>query len=444
MKKAAIIGGALAALLILAAVVVRYRALQRGPAAKARAMTPSSSSSSGEQAHESFLYGRIATLDGAAYEGRLRWGGAEEAFWGNYFNGVKKNNPWAAQVPPEQMPKQRDPFKIFGLEIWRRERPINLVRLFMARFGDIARIEAQGRDVRVTLKSGATSGLDRFGASDFDDGVRVWDPTRGVADIDSLRISSIDLLPSPNLGAAPRRLHGTVRTRQGDFTGFLQWDREQCVGSDRLNAQNAGRDLSVPFETIRSIAPRSRDSALVTLNDGRDLVLSGARDVGNGNRGVYVDDPRYGRVLVSWNAVERVAFTPGVSGPAYRDFPPGGPLMGTVTTRAGRRLTGRFVYDLDESEFSETLDAPSQGVNYTIPFGLIASIILPDSQQRPRVLLRSGEQLQLDRTGDLGEANAGMLVFTDAQQRPEYVRWTDLQRIDFHPPPATYPPVPTR
>jgi hypothetical protein len=27
---------------------------------------------------------------------------------------------------------------------------------------------------------------------------------------------------------------------------------------------------------------------------------------------------------------------------------------------------------LDESETTETLDAPSQGVDYTIPFGLIA------------------------------------------------------------------------
>jgi hypothetical protein len=49
---------------------------------------------------------------------------------------------------------------------------------------------------------------------------------------------------------------------------------------------------------------------------------------------------------------------------------------------AGRRLAGRLVYDLDESEVTETLDAPSQGVNYTIPFGLIASIVLPNAEER--------------------------------------------------------------
>lgn len=85
------------------------------------------------------------------------------------------------------------------------------------------------------------------------------------------------------------------------------------------------------------------------------------------HRGIYVDDPRYGRVLVSWGAFERIDFSAGGSGPAYNDFAWGRPLTASVTTRGGRRLTGRLVYDLDESETTETLDAPSQGVDYTIP-----------------------------------------------------------------------------
>ena len=103
-----------------------------------------------------------------------------------------------------------------------------------------------------------------------------------------------------------------------------------------------------------------------------------------------MDDRRYGRVLVSWDAFERVDFSPGGSGPAYDDFPPGRPLTGGVTTRAGRRLAGRLVYDLDESETTETLDAPSQGVDYTIPFGLIASIVLP-GPRRARRRARQGD-----------------------------------------------------
>ena len=406
------------------------------------AITPSTAAAGNNQG---FLYGRITTYGGAAYEGRLRFGGDEEAFWGDYFNGAKTENPWAAQAPLERLPKERERIEIFGIEIGHWERQIDLDRPFMARFGDIARIEARGRDVRVTLKSGTVFDLDRFSASDFDDGVRVWDGRRGVVDIDSAQIRMIEPLSTAALDVAPYRLHGTVRTRQGDFTGFVQWDRKDCVGPDDLDGHTVGGEHSVRFDTIRSIARRSRDSSLVTLLDGREIVLSNTREVGHGNRGVYVDDRRYGRVLISWDAFERVDFSAGGSGPAYDGFPPGRPLTGSVTTRAGRRVAGRLVYDLDESETTETLDGPSQGVDYTIPFGLIASIVPPAREergaQRARIILQNGEDLQLEPTGDLGERNAGMLIFVEGLHRPEYVPWTEVKQVDFDRPPAMYPPL---
>jgi hypothetical protein len=454
MTRATIAGGTFATVLVLLAVAAGYRA-RNGDAHRAAATSPATTPSTTPAAAEtrpaatdqSVLYGRITTADGATYEGRLRWGegGDQEAFWGDYFNGSKDENPWGAHVPPERLPKESHPLTILGLKFADRERQVDLGRRFMARFGDIARIEARGDDVRVTLKSGTVFDLDRLEASDFDDGVRVWDGTRGVVDLDSLRIGTIELLPTPLLGAAPSRLHGTVRTRQGDFTGFVQWDREEGVGSDELDGHTADGELGLRFDSISAIERRSRNSSLVTLLDGRAIVLSGNREVGRGNRGIYVDDRRYGRVLISWDAFERVDFTPGDSGPAYGDFPPGRPLTGSVTTRAGQRLAGRLVYDLDESETTETLDAPSQGVDYTIPFGLIASIVSPGREelgaQRAGVTLHDGEVLQLELTGDLGEGNAGMLIFVDGGQRPEYVPWTDVEQVDFDRPPAMYPPL---
>jgi hypothetical protein len=295
----------------------------------------------------------------------------------------------------------------------------------------------------VALKSGTVFDLDRFEASDFDDGVRVWDGRRGVVDLDSLQIRTIELLPTPSLHAVPYRLHGTVRTRQGDFTGFVQWDREACVGPDELHGHAAEGVLGLRFDTIRAIARRSSDSSLVTLLDGREILLSKTREVGHGNRGIYVDDRRYGRVLVSWDAFERVDFGPGGSGPAYGDFPPGRPLTGSVTTRAGGRPAGRLVFDLDESETTETCDAPSQGVEYTIPFGLIASIVPPGPEERDTrratVILHGGEELVLEGSGDLGEGNAGVLIFVDGRQRPEYLPWIDVERVDLDRPPAMYP-----
>ena len=463
MTTATLARGAFASAAVLLAVGAGYWALNRDahPAVATSpaippSTTPAAKIHSAVETHQGFLYGRITTIDGAIYEGRLRWGGSQEAFWGDYFNGSKDENPWLAQVPPEQLPKERRPIEIFGIEIAQRERQSDVVRPFMARFGEIARIEAHGREVGVTLKSGTVFDLDRFEASDFDDGVRVWDGRRGVVDLDSLRIRTIELLPTPSLGAAPYRLHGTVRTRQGDFTGFVGWNREDYVGLDELDGHTAEGELSLRLDTIRSIARRSRDSSMVTLLDGREIVLSDTAEVGHGNRGIYVADRRYGRVLISWDAFERVDFSAlgtlgprsqggtGDSGPAYGDFPPGSPLAGSVTTRAGRRLAGRLVYDLDESETTETLDAPSQGVDYTIPFGLIASIVptghAERGAQRARVTFHTGEELQLERIGDLGERNAGMLIFVDGRERPEYVPWTDVEQVDFDRPSAMFPP----
>lgn len=402
------------------------------------ATTTDPATASAKGTHAGLLYGRVVTEDGTIYEGRLRWGGDEEALWGNTFNGAKRENPWVAYAPPE-----RRSVGAFGLEIAGWDAPMDVRRPFMARFGDIAYIEPRGRDLHVVLRSDAEVVLDRFGADDLADGLRVWDATRGVVDIGEWEIRIIELLPSPASGSGPQPLHGTVRTQQAEFTGLVQWDRRQCLSSDELTGRTADGERSLRFDTIRSIARRSPVSSVVTLRDGREVVLSGTRQVGDGNAGVYVDDPRYGRVLVPWGAFERVDFSPGGTGPGHDDFPQGLPLTGSVTTHSGRRLTGRLVYDLDESETIQTLDAPSRGVDYTILFGLIASIELRRLEQHDdrlaTVTLHSGEELPLELAGDLGAENAGMLIFADGGEAPEYVPWVEVERIDFDRPAEMYP-----
>ncbi|MDH3205677.1 MAG: hypothetical protein OEO79_03655 [Gemmatimonadota bacterium] len=435
MTRATIAGRASVIALVVLALVAGYRALDRGLEPAAPTAPPVASSG----VHEGLLYARVTTVQGSIYEGRIRWGGDQEALWGNHFNGAKEANPWASHVPPGQLPKERLSIEVLGIHIASWEREADLGRPFLARMGDIALVELRAREIRVTLKSGSVFVLDRFGSDDVADGVRVWDATRGVVDLHERQIRSLEFLPSSRAGDAPYPLHGTVRTQRGDFTGFVHWNRQAGLDSDKLWGRTDDAEVSLGFATIRSIERVSRDSSLVTLLDGSDVVLSGTREVGTGNRGIYVDDLRYGRVLISWNAFERVDFSSGGAGPAYGDFLPGGPLTGSVTTTAGQRLTGRLVFDLDESETTETLDAPSQGVDYTIAFELIASIAPFEvaESERARVTLRSGEVLRLDRTGDLAETNAGMLIFVRGRPRPEYVPWTDVEKVEFNSTPVT-------
>jgi hypothetical protein len=334
------------------------------------------------------------------------------------------------------------PIEIFGVTIVDRQRRIDLDRPFVARFGDIRRVEARGRRVHVELKSGTLFDLDRLNADDLGDGVRVWDVRHGVVDIGERRIQSIEFIPAVTAGDAPARLHGTVRTSQGDFTGFVQWNRQAGVGTDVLHGQAAEGALELRFDTIRSMARSPDGGASVALLDGRVLTLVEAVEIGPANRGIYVDDSRYGRVLVFWEAFESIEFEPRGSGPAYDDFQPGHPLSGIVSTHDGRRLGGRLIFDLDECESTETLDAPSQSVNYTIPFGRIASIARPgseDDDRRVMVTLHSGEELRLEAKGDLGEGNAGLLIFAAEKEQPDYVPWADVARLDLDRPPTVDP-----
>src|SRR5262245_4891290 len=101
MKRATIAGGAVAIGLGLA--IAGYLALKQNVAPATPASTAITPSTAAAEAHPSFLYGRITSDDGAIYEGRLRWGRDQEAFWGD---GFKEQNPWAAHVPPERLRKE--------------------------------------------------------------------------------------------------------------------------------------------------------------------------------------------------------------------------------------------------------------------------------------------------------------------------------------------------
>src|SRR5688572_14248024 len=165
MKSSTIAGGAFFILLVVAALGLGYRALEQElsrDAGTPAAIAPATAPSPGvPEDRPGFLYGRITADGGVTYEGRLRWGRGQEAFWGDFFNGKKKENAWAAQVAAEKLPKEWHRVEILGIEVVKKQRPADLGKLFLARFGDIARIEAVGRDVRVTLKSGTVFDLDR-------------------------------------------------------------------------------------------------------------------------------------------------------------------------------------------------------------------------------------------------------------------------------------------
>ena len=372
----------------------------------------------------SYLYGRVLAADGTVYEGRLRFGGNEEAFWDDAFNGARQENVWTQYAPPEAL-TERKTVSLFGITVSDRQRPIDTDRPFMIRFGDLARIETPDHELRVVLKNGNEVPLDRFGADDFADGLRIWDAEKGIIDLSERDLRRIEFLPTPVLDDVAPRLFGTVQTTQGSFRGPIIWNREARLLSDAIQGRSDGTPTRIRFDAIASLKQLDDDTTEVTLLDGSQLQLRGP-DL----RGVTVLDARFGRVLVDAMAFQSLTLASEEPGQGYDDFPPSVPLQATVTTRSGDRFDGRLVFDLDEQESVETLDASREGVQYALRFESIATIEVLD-EAYIRVELLTGDSLELERSGDLGYSNLGLLIFGDDDTSPQYVAWREMQRIEL-------------
>lgn len=381
---------------------------------------------------QGFLYGRVVTTSDSVYEGRLRWNGDEEAFWGDHFNASKEDRPYIDDIPRrERRREDDDSIRILGIRIG-SSRWSSSGRSLVARFGDIEKIEVhRGEEATLHMKGGSKVEVDG-GSNDLGSRIYVWDNEVGEVKLDWDRIKTIEFLPTPaNIDVRVTRLAGKVKTDSGDFEGYIQWDKEECLSEDELDGESDDGDVSIPMGNLKSIERRSRRSSTVTFWSGREMVLDGTNDVDSDNRGIFVDDPRFGRVLVSWDAFERLDFSqPGPSGPSYDDFKPSGPLRGKVTEVGGETHSGRIVYDMDESEGWEILNGDRRDLEYNIPFSLIRSII-PESRDSSRVILKGGEEVTLEDSADVGDGNDGVLVIPDGGGEPTYVDWDDVERIDF-------------
>lgn len=375
-----------------------------------------------------FLYGQVITDRGSTYEGRLRWG-KEEAFWSDLFNSVKESIDAEEEMPRERL-KRREKIKIFGIPIGVRYENYSGSRTFKARFGDIAEIEVDGGDrATLTMRDGQRIEVDG-GSNDIGATIHIWDKGVGELDVEWEKIDRIVFKKTPaNLKVEGHRLYGTVTADSGSFTGTIQWDQDEGLSTDALDGETRDADMSIPFGNVRTIERHSSRSSRVVLTDGREMILEGSNDVDDDNRGIFVDDVRFGRVLVTWDAFDRAEFSvPKGSGPSYESFAKSGPLRGKVT--AGTRIyEGQIVFDVDESRSWEIFDGNARDVEYNIPMALIRTIE-PRGYDRVELTLVSGDTIELSDTADTGDGNRGVVIYRD-EGRASYLEWEDVDRIEF-------------
>jgi hypothetical protein len=399
-------------------------------AASVGARSTVASSESGPSA-EGYIYGTVQTKSGKAHTGVLRWDD-EEAFWDDLFHSGKHELPYGeyaeAPDPDEAATWWERMARTIGGEVGIHRES----RIVAVRFGDLARVRPTGGTSAVlTLRDGTELEVEGY-ANDVGATVMVLDEKPGRVEVAWRQIETVTFAATPaDADPGSFRIRGTVVASGKEFSGFIQWDSQECLSTDLLDGDDGDERISLAMGEIRSIERRDRRSALVVLKDGTEYTLSGTNDVNDDIRGIHVEDPRFGRVEVPWEEFEKVVFDdPGSSGRSYDDFAAPVHLSGRVVLENGDWRRGKLVFDLDEEWSWEMLDGSADGIDYTVPFGLVASIE-PEGRSGSLVTLRDGRRIELEDSHDVDDDNSGVVVIPIESGEPAQVSWQEISRIEF-------------
>ncbi len=384
---------------------------------------------------ESFIYGKVTTVDNDVYTGALRWDD-EEVYWTDMFNAAKEENENIDYLSSDELAYLEDKAsnKYFSCwnTTWTWSSDNDYQHQFSCQFGEIKSLESlRGNDVLVTMQNGKKFEVEGEGYNDIGSDIKIIDSELGEISLDWDRIETVEFMSTPSglKETFGTPLYGTVYSDQGKFTGYVQWDHDERLGTDKLDGRSEDGKVSVEFSKIASIERDGYSRSEVVLNSGRKLSLSGSNDVDNDNRGIIVAIEGVGRIDIPWKEFDKVEFSEAPkSGVKYDDFKTQKELEGTVKVTNGDSHSGKIVFDLDEAWDFEVLQGKMDDSEYVIPFRNIKKIA-PRNDSSSEITLRSGDQLTLWDAQDVNEENTGVLVQVGGQR--VYVPWEKVKEITF-------------
>lgn len=392
---------------------------------------------------EGFIYGKVYMHDDRVYEGPIRWG-KEEVYWIDIFNAGKEKNPnlkYLSSRERDELESRQNDWGYWSGSFWTKwvgadwsDGNGEFTHQFSCQFGELKSLEPAGRKyVDVELQNGAKFALLGEGYNDVGLEIRIMDAEMGQVEIEWNRIRKVEFIKTPkridNKFGNP--LFGTVEAYGKKFTGYIQWDHDERISTDRLDGDSEDGDLSIEMSKIKSIE-RIGNRSLVMLKSGRELRMDGSNDVSNGHRGVIIMSKDFPTIDIPWKEFDKVTFNEFIGSPdiTYSDFTKQKALTGTVTTQDGKTLSGKIVYDLDEEFEFELLQGKNNDFEYIIPFHNVKRIELTSSY-RCLVELKNGEKVSLEDAQDVNEKNQGLLVFSGTKSDPVYIQWEEVKSIDF-------------
>lgn len=387
---------------------------------------------------DGFIYGRVTTIDDNVYTGALRWG-KEEIYWTDMFNATKGENENLDLLSREELEymerRGQEWASRYGNVVkrnWDWEWDDDHIHQFVCQFGEIKAMRPQSRDwVELELQGGQIFEVDGSGTNDVGNKVKVYDPELGIIELSWGRIDLIEFMEAPRNMQEKfgEPLYGTVETDLGSFTGFVQWDHDERVSTDKLDGDTYDGDVSIDFGKIRTIERNGYSMSNVTLKSGRELELRGSNDVNEDNDGIIVTIAGMGRVDIPWKDFRSVTFADAPnSGPDYGSFSSQDLLQGTVRVENGDMHEGQLIFDIDESYEYEILDGKDDDAEFLIPFSNVQSIV-PRNYSYSNVVLKNGDKFLLGDTQDVSDENDGILVLNSGGQ--VYIPWEKIEEVNF-------------
>jgi len=394
---------------------------------------------------EGFIYGKISTEDGKFYEGPIRWG-KEEIYWNDMFNSSKERNENLRYLSDRDKERLDDKHytwsswenhftNFIGSKHWSGSNDDDdYIHQFSCQFGEIKTLRPMGKKyVELELQNGQKFEVSGEGYNDIGLDIRVMDKELGEVEIYWGRIDKIEFMTTPaklelKFG---QPLYGTVEAFGDKFTGYIQWDHDERISTDKLDGDSDDGDVSIEFSKIRSIE-RKGGQSLVILKSGRELWLDGSNDVSSGHRGVIVMNKEFPSIDIPWREFDKVVFEDKTPGPAavYKDFSTQKELNGKVTTHDGKTIAGKIIFDLDETHDYELLQGKEGEFVYATAFRNVKKITTK-GEHRCMIELRSGKKITLDEGQDVNEKNQGVLVFVSDKEKPSYIPWGEVNEIEF-------------
>ena len=366
------------------------------------------------------IYGEVTTVMNKKVCGYITWG--KSLYWTDIFTAGKIENPYM---------RYREVMGNVRFSDGQRDMPVE--HEFSCRFGNIRSIRAIRADrIELGVRGGNLIELDRGRSAVIGNTLSVERNDGKTVNLMWDHISEIIFMAAPDSIAEPKDqpITGIVETPYGIYKGIVQWDMDENSLEALVDGRLDGSVVSVAFKNIRSIESLG-NSSRVTLNSGRELNMWGENDVNATNRGIAVNMPSIGQVIVRWAEFKAFKSLPieQVKLLSYDDFAAPVRLTGVVETRDGRVLRGVLAYDLDEAMDFELLDGRNGNLSYRIPFKYIREIE-PKNYKYTWIKLAGGSELVLGGECDVTSANVGVLVFR-AGEEVVYVRWRDVKRISL-------------